>query len=122
MKTHKTCKKCTTTLPRSSFQEHIRKDNGKRQLHHICKRCESIRVRMRKYKLTYNEVDRLLNINNCEICDTSLTDQKKCIDHCHETGVVRGVLCRNCNLAIGLLNDNADTMISAINYLNKTIC
>ena len=40
------------------------------------------------------------------------------IDHCHKSGQVRGVLCPNCNTAIGLLNDDPTVLKKAISYLN----
>ena len=39
------------------------------------------------------------------------------VDHCHQTGRVRGVLCFNCNSAIGKLGDDPDTLRRAIAYL-----
>ena len=39
------------------------------------------------------------------------------VDHCHETGRLRGVLCFNCNSAIGKLGDDPDTLRRAIAYL-----
>lgn len=39
------------------------------------------------------------------------------VDHCHETGRVRGVLCFNCNSAIGKLGDDPDTLRRATAYL-----
>jgi hypothetical protein len=39
------------------------------------------------------------------------------IYHCHTTGKVRGLLCVNCNLAIGLLKDNPDLLNKAASYL-----
>lgn len=39
------------------------------------------------------------------------------VDHCHRTGKVRGVLCFNCNSAIGLLGDDPDTVRRAAAYL-----
>jgi hypothetical protein len=40
------------------------------------------------------------------------------LDHCHATGKVRGLLCHNCNRALGLLQDNVEYFQTAINYLN----
>lgn len=40
-----------------------------------------------------------------------------CIDHCHDTGAVRGLLCSGCNRGIGLLGDNPERLLAAINYL-----
>jgi hypothetical protein len=39
------------------------------------------------------------------------------IDHCHDTNVVRGLLCQQCNQALGLFKEDAMLMQSAINYL-----
>lgn len=41
------------------------------------------------------------------------------VDHDHTTGKVRGLLCHNCNRALGLLQDNKSYLQSAINYLKK---
>jgi hypothetical protein len=40
-----------------------------------------------------------------------------CIDHCHETGAVRGLLCRSCNLGLGMLGDNLIGLRFAVKYL-----
>jgi hypothetical protein len=45
--------------------------------------------------------------------------RKMCIDHDHETGKVRGLLCSNCNTAIGLMGDSVVTLQSAIDYLRS---
>ena len=39
------------------------------------------------------------------------------VDHCHETGKVRGLLCHNCNRALGLFHDNKEALLRAIEYL-----
>jgi len=41
------------------------------------------------------------------------------VDHCHDTGKVRGLLCHHCNVGIGSLGDSVDLLKEAINYLNK---
>jgi hypothetical protein len=55
----------------------------------------------------------------CAICSAPDESLKKrlCVDHCHTTGAVRGLLCDNCNTALGKFRDNADTLRRAITYL-----
>lgn len=57
----------------------------------------------------------------CKICGKTEEDNGRalCIDHCHTTNVVRGLLCDNCNRGIGFLNDDPKILKSAIKYLNK---
>lgn len=43
------------------------------------------------------------------------------VDHNHDTGAVRGLLCHGCNVGIGLLKDDVDIIISAALYLNKSV-
>lgn len=50
-------------------------------------------------------------------CGPSLSDRTFHVDHCHETGRVRGLLCAHCNRAIGLLKDDPDIALAAAEYL-----
>ena len=56
----------------------------------------------------------------CGICRAKLTTENRgtVVDHCHDTGKVRGLLCQGCNRGIGLLKDSAEVLASAIAYLN----
>jgi hypothetical protein len=53
----------------------------------------------------------------CECCGGPPRKNSLALDHCHETGVFRGWLCADCNLAIGALGDNSIGLLHAISYL-----
>jgi hypothetical protein len=63
------------------------------------------------------------SFTNCKICDVTLTESQgatgRCVDHDHKTGRVRGVLCNNCNRALGLFGDSITALNSAISYLES---
>ncbi len=56
----------------------------------------------------------------CKICNMIPSGHKKslCLDHDHITLKVRGLLCDNCNTALGKFKDNVELLQNAINYLN----
>ena len=55
----------------------------------------------------------------CAICDQpeSIKGSSLSVDHCHHSGKIRGLLCRNCNSAIGKLKDDPNLIESALEYL-----
>ena len=79
--------------------------------------------RARRYNITVDELEDLLSITNCEICNKELADGqqkgKRCIDHDHKTGIVRGVLCDTCNLALGHAKDSVELLELMIIYLKE---
>ena len=74
------------------------------------------RARLRKYKITDEYFHGLLTSQGgvCAICGEP---NPTCIDHNHKTGEVRGLLCQDCNFAIGVMRDDPDRLRSAANYL-----
>lgn len=60
----------------------------------------------------------------CKVCTIDMQEYGKTfhVDHCHATGVVRGLLCSNCNTALGLLKDDISILANAIIYLKTTEC
>lgn len=78
------------------------------------------RIKM-KYKLTIQDIENMLagQNNKCFICHKEFTNNNYKIDHCHKSGLVRGLLCHLCNSAIGFLKDDKDNLKRAIEYLEK---
>jgi hypothetical protein len=74
--------------------------------------------RIRDYGLTAEDLERMLIEQGglCAICRRSPA-RRLCIDHCHATQRVRGLLCDNCNMALGLLDDDPDRLRAAIAYV-----
>jgi hypothetical protein len=59
--------------------------------------------------------------NACAICGGGPSCNKELsVDHCHETGNVRGLLCENCNYALGCLKDRPELFMKAIDYLENS--
>lgn len=59
----------------------------------------------------------LQSSGRCWICLRE-PKRKLCIDHNHQTGQVRGLLCARCNLALGYLDDNPESCLRAARYLS----
>ena len=80
----------------------------------------SKRASLRKnYDLSLEDVENILQKQNyrCAVCEKILS--KFFIDHNHKTGKVRGILCFNCNTALGKFEDNPELLAKAIIYLSK---
>lgn len=77
----------------------------------------------KQYGISLKEYKDLKNKQNnkCAICGDSNPHGRGRwhIDRCHTTGEVRGLLCHNCNTAVGLFKDDTNIINSAINYLKK---
>lgn len=55
----------------------------------------------------------------CFSCEPKTKSGKFCIDHCHKSGKIRGLLCNTCNMAIGKLKDNIEILTRAIKYIQE---
>lgn len=78
--------------------------------------------RLRMYGLTQEDYDRKLGEQGgvCAICAREPEAGKNlCVDHDHETGKARSLLCRRCNTAIGQLNDDPTLLEKAAEYLKR---
>jgi hypothetical protein len=75
----------------------------------------------KKYGLTPEGFANMLAVqeNRCAACGTPFILTKPCVDHCHKTGKVRGLLCGSCNSAAGMLGDHPGLLRRLLAYLEK---
>ena len=94
----------------------------------VIDKVKAARVRaMKTHNITEDEYEKLLSVTNCQACNKELTikqgykvlDSTRVIDHCHDTGKIRGVLCNHCNTGMGLLGDNIEGIEKALKYLKN---
>lgn len=77
---------------------------------------------LKRYGLTKEEYKTLFNKQKglCFICKKKCcSGQNLSVDHCHKTQKVRGLLCKKCNTALGMLDDNVEYFETAILYLKN---
>jgi|SRR5215510_5208771 len=112
----RTCSRCGITKYETEFH--------KSQPGYICKKCSAEYQRAHKYGLTPAMIEELRTkqYGLCAICGYSL-GPKFNVDHDHETGMVRGLLCYPCNTALGKFQESERILLSAIAYLraNRSI-
>ena len=118
-------------------------DPTKKYYHGKCKKCYIKKgqeiydpVKNRDYNLQYRygitleEYNTMLEEQNgeCAVCGTDDPKGRQSgrgkvkgfyVDHNHETGEIRGLLCNNCNRSIGLFNDDPSILEKAVLYLRK---
>ena len=104
------CKSCQREMGRewrAKNADKVREANKRYALTHKLKH---------KYNLTEDEYRQALEDSKgrCQIC---CKERKLFIDHCHETGKFRGLICSQCNSALGLMEDSVDRLQSAQDYL-----
>lgn len=140
----KWCRECYTRKPVADFYRDRSKKDGH---NNICKPCYHVRFktpaqmrqqRLRgrehykrnplkrrdytlraKYGITLEDYNGRFEAQNkrCAICYTDAPNPHWALDHCHETNVVRGILCHPCNTLLGHAKDSVETLQSAIKYL-----
>lgn len=86
------------------------------------KECNRNSELKKNFGITISEFKELICLqhNKCAICNTEFEEGKNAhMDHCHESGKNRGILCFTCNAALGMFKDNPKTLQSAIRYLRR---
>lgn len=125
------CKTCTKICLKK-YRENNPEQFLKTQKEHRQKNKEHYsnvihRSKLRIYfDMTLEEYNELLEKQNytCAICKNPETKKSKSgtlcrlsVDHCHTSGIIRGLLCDKCNLSLGGFKDSIQTLESAIQYL-----
>lgn len=120
MSEEKVCTKCGESKPTLEFHKNYKNNDG---LHYHCKKCRK-NESLKQYDMTLSDYDKMLEKQGgrCKICSTDTprgqsTAGRFYVDHNHETGEVRGLLCNDCNTGIGLLKDSPLILSKAIEYL-----
>lgn len=83
-------------------------------------RDERDRYLSRVYGITQDQYEMLSESQGgvCAICgEPPIAGENLAVDHCHKGGHVRGLLCRSCNSALGLMKDDARIANKAVEYL-----
>ena len=132
----KTCTKCGNTKDINEFYKRGGKISPETK-HNHCKDCTRKRIKQthdplkyrnqhlkRNYGITLNDYNQMLTEqkHQCVVCGTTEPGGKHgkfMVDHCHSTGKVRGLLCKSCNIALGEVGDNTQTLQSMIEYLQE---
>ncbi len=131
----KHCPICDTDKEDSEFNKSSKSKDG---LQHYCRGCSNAKRKQwdledpertrgkylrESYGLKLSEYNDMLEAQNhkCAICgqDETRFQKKLVIDHCHDTGKVRQLLCNTCNHGLGNFKDDISLLASAIQYLVK---
>jgi hypothetical protein len=112
----------------------VLKDFTNSKYPNTCKLCEKLQLKSKKgktkdtylqreYGITIEQYDEMLLLQNhsCAICKIHIVnlDKELAVDHDHETGEVRELLCSNCNTALGLIKDKSWVAHRMFRYLKK---
>jgi hypothetical protein len=118
------CKECSGNgykIYREKFPEKVKEDYKKWALNNKEKRKEyNKRHSLKQYGITIEDYNNMLKEQDfkCAICKEEIKNVTQFdVDHCHLTGIVRGILCSNCNNGLGRFKDNIEVLKNAIKYL-----
>lgn len=122
------CRVCNEEKTLTSFPKNYTYKSGVASICKCCSAKKTAEYRSRfpyknaanKYKIPEEQVKLLWERKLCDICGKPNKNSKQvCIDHCHDTGKVRGTLCDDCNTALGKFKDNVELLQKAIQYLKE---
>ncbi len=117
------CKVCKSGEVRDAYAANPEHKKAVGKSHYHSNRGLDSRMR-RKYGITAEEYQRLLAAQggHCAICPATEPGYGRkyfTVDHDHKTGKVRGLLCVRCNTGLGMMEDSADRMEAAAQYIKS---
>lgn len=107
----KKCSICNEWFDISNFWSNT---SNKSNVSSSCLICSSKNKKMRLYRLSLDELELLPN--SCEVCGST---ENLHIDHCHDSDIVRGRLCSNCNTSLGLLKQDEQRIENLLKYVKE---
>jgi hypothetical protein len=121
----KECSKCKVTKPIDEFNNDKFTVTGKSSNCKECINSKYTKLELRdfayktKYGITLSDYNNLYEIQKgcCDICNQPF--EQLVVDHCHNTGNVRGLLCNNCNFGLGFFKDSISNLEKASKYILK---
>lgn len=122
----KKCRECgLVAKSKDDLSLFLKDPSSKHGVKSICTDCNRNYLFNKKYGISLKKYNTMLKEQNgkCKICDTSSAGGRYGrfhVDHCHISGNIRGLLCHNCNRAIGMLNDDIVILSRAILYLTES--
>lgn len=111
--------KCRRNHPTNKQKEKLNANSYKKRNPLVAK---GIKLK-RHYGITTDTYYSMLSNQNgvCKICKlTCNTGRELCVDHCHKTGKIRGLLCVRCNNGLGYFQDSLDNLEAAKEYLSES--
>ena len=135
----KRCRKCFQDKDDQEFYLCKRKGGNPNARHTECKKCAKERIKLansanpdrarnshllRNYGITLADFNRMVLAqgSKCACCGTSEPRGKHnqwCVDHDHVTGLVRELLCKDCNIVLGLVDDSPKHLQRLTEYVLK---
>lgn len=113
------CVRCSRWLDAAFFNRAPAKATG---LHAECKDCNHDRKLIRTYGITLVQYNEMLAGQNhrCAICkEQCATGKRLAVDHDHDTGLIRGLLCQECNLMLGKGREDPYLLRAGADYLEE---
>lgn len=113
------CGRCRSIKESNLFHKRKSTEQGKNS---VCIECDRDKRLISVYGMDLKKYNALLEGQNgtCAICKgENKNDRNLAVDHCHKSGKIRGLLCENCNRALGLFEDDPIRMIEAIRYIER---